>query len=390
LLGEWDRCRFVWNQLVAESRDKHRTSPGEPFGYKAQDRLLTEWRAEHAWLTAGSSVAQQQTVRDFAAARTKALKDRKSRLPVARRRGLPRFKKRDRALPSMNYTLRGFSLKPHFVTGKLALRLPGGVLVPVVWSRDLPSDPRSARVSRDALGHWWVSLVVERRVEPLPKTSRGVGIDWGVKAVAIATDPAFDLPHSQHGARAARALARYQRAQARRKPKPGQPASHGYRRASRRVARLHSKIACQRRDEARKWALSVVRAHDLIGVEDFKPKFLAKSRMARKAADGRIAAAKAALADAAIKHDRELVLISPAYTTMTCSNPECGARAKHRLPLSQRTFVCESCGHTKDRDRNAASTVLARAGLGPAGVEDTRPAIAATRSGLSEPGIPRR
>ena len=39
----------------------------------------------------------------------------------------------------------------------------------------------------------------------------------------------------------------------------------------------------------------------------------------------------------------EVVLVPPAYTTMTCSG--CGARAKSRLLLSQRVFVCESCGN---------------------------------------------
>ena len=35
-------------------------------------------------------------------------------------------------------------------------------------------------------------------------------------------------------------------------------------------------------------------------------------------------------------------MVPPAYTTMTCS--DCGTRAKSRLLLSERVFVCESCG----------------------------------------------
>lgn len=392
LLSEWDRCRWVWNQLCECSKRRYAENGERPegerltFGYLSQNALLTGWRAEHDWLAEGSSVTQQQTVRTFAAARTKALKDRKAKLPHCRRRGLPRFKGKRHALPSMEYTRSGFRLDG------ARLVLAGGIECRPVYSRELPSDPSSVRVSRDPLGRWWASFVVKRPVEPLPSTGAGVGLDWGVRGnVAHATDPAFDLPHSEHGRKAAAGLARYQRQMARRKTPKGAPDSRGYQRAKRRAARAHYRVAGQRKDEARKWALRIVRSHDLIGVEDFKPRFLGKSRMARKAADARIAAAKTALADAAVKHGRTLMLIPAAYTTMTCNS--CGVRAKHRLPLSERTFQCEACGHTQDRDRNAAGVVLnaakARAGFHPAGVEDVRGLHHAVGAVQSEPGIPR-
>ena len=55
------------------------------------------------------------------------------------------------------------------------------------------------------------------------------------------------------------------------------------------------------------------------------------------------------------KAGRETSMVVPAYSTMDCG--KCGARAKHRLPLSQRTFVCEECGHVAPRDRNSADGV---------------------------------
>jgi putative transposase len=249
------------------------------------------------------------------------------------------------------------------------LVLAGGIRVRPVWSRDLPAAPSSVRVFRDAVGDWYASFVVDRPVRPLPETGSELGIDWGVKAVATATDPAFDLPHSHHGDKAAAAVARYQRQQARRRRARGEVASTGYKHASRRVAKLHRKVARQRQDEARKWASKIVIAHDVIAIEDFKPRFLAANRaLARRGLDARIGAARRALGDAAAKHGRSLVVVPTAYTTMTCSC--CGARATHRIPLSQRMFQCESCGHTQDRDRNAANNILqlaTRAGLDPAG-----------------------
>lgn len=85
---------------------------------------------------------------------------------------------------------------------------------------------------------------------------------------------------------------------ARRKPPEASrpPPGTSSKRAKRKAARAHAKVAAQRQDTARKWANSVVRDHDQIAVEDFRPKFLAKSTVARKAADAAIDTAKKATA----------------------------------------------------------------------------------------------
>lgn len=93
--------------------------------------------------------------------------------------------------------------------------------------------------------------------------------------------------------------------------------------------------------------------------------------MARKAADGAIAATKRALIEQAGKHGRRLVLVDPKHTTTDCCM--CGARAKHRLPLSQRTYRCDHCGHVAPRDKNSAHVIRNRAGFNPAGADGIRP-----------------
>ncbi|MDQ1289836.1 MAG: putative transposase [Actinomycetota bacterium] len=106
----------------------------------------------------------------------------------------------------------------------------------------------------------------------------------------------------------------------------------------RQAAKVYQQMARQRQDTGRKWAKRVVRDFDAIAVEDFKPKFLARSTMARKAADAAIGATKRALIEMARKHGWDVHLVNPAHTTMDCA--ACGARTKHRLPLSERTHTC--------------------------------------------------
>ncbi|MCP3755378.1 transposase [Streptomyces sp. TBY4] len=372
LAGEWDRCRWIWNECCAKSkqtrlwnRDRPEGTDKRTCGPAQLDKMLTEARTGNTWLRDGSSVAQQQVIRDFGKSRAKAQQDIKDRLPVRQRAGMPKWKKKREALPSLNYTQRGFSLKD----GRL--HLAGGIVLTVVWSRNLPADPSSVRVHQDSLGHWYCSFVVPAEVEPLPETGAVIGVDWGVRETATTTSDDHDLPHAEHGKKAAAGLARYQRMMARRQPAKGKPGSKGYQAARRHVAKLHRKVARQRQDTGRKWAKSVVRDHDALAVEDFRPKFLAKSTMARKAADAAIGAAKTALIEMARKHGRAVHLVHPAHTTMDCA--QCGARTKHALPLSERTYACTACGAVSPRDKNSAHVMLARAGLNPAGADRGRP-----------------
>jgi len=348
LWQEAGRCRWVWNQAAAAR--KNRTA-------KFDDKSLTAARREHEWLRAGSSVAQKQALRDFYSKKATGKHSRKFR------------SRRDQKV-SLNYTRNGFALKPD-VEGRIRLVVAGGIVLPVVWSRELPSAPSSVRVYRDAVGHWWASFVVEREHAPLPPSNDAIGIDWGVSQIATTTDPAYDLPHPKLGRKHAAQLAAAQRRMARRKPARFQPASKGYKRAKRQAAVIHEHVRNARREEARKWARRVVLDHGYIAIEDFRPTFMMRNKkLSRAAADAAVSLAKRILIEYAQRDGRTVVMIDPAYTTMDCS--ACGARAKTRLSLSERTYDCHSCGARLDRDLNAARNIALKAGFNLAGADGVR------------------
>lgn len=101
-------------------------------------------------LRSGSGIAQQ-TLRTYGIALDTSFK--------IKGRGRPKVKRLKDALPSLEYTTRGFRIKD------ARLCLPGKVTVPVVWSRELPCKATSVRVYRDNLGHWYASFVVRRDFE---------------------------------------------------------------------------------------------------------------------------------------------------------------------------------------------------------------------------------
>lgn len=349
LISEWHRTRYLWNDAVEQMRS------GEKIALTTLGKRLTALRAEHDWLREGSQNAQQHEIRTFVQSFSHSF--------TVKGRRRPTFKSAKKGQPSLGYTTRGFSIRDD------RLRLPNKVTIPVVWSRDLPSDPSSVRVYRDTLGHWYASFVVKReRPAPEPTTGRSIGIDWGVSTTATATDPAYDLPHGGNRRKVAAQMANAQRRMARRY-RPGQTQSKGYKRAKREAAVVAKKAQRRNTHDGRVWAKKIVLDHDLIAVEDFRPKFLAKSTMARKAADAAVSTTKRTLIEYATRAGRKVVLVQPAYTTMTCSG--CFAIAK-RLMLDERTFVCTHCGLIADRDVNAARTILAVAERGHTSVESVR------------------
>jgi putative transposase len=373
LTAEWHRCRWLWNEAVHQQKSGRRPTICK------LSRLLTEARGRSVWLREGSQVAQQQSLRTYMAALDASFK-----IPG---RGRPKVKRRKAARLSLEYTTRGFTIRD----GRLYL--PKGVTVPVVWSRTLPSKPKSVRICRDNLGHWYASFTAVRRAAPAPEATGAIGIDWGVTATATTTDPAYDLPYGGYRKRCAAELAKAQRRMARRARLRGGKLhgqqSRGYREAERQAAKIAKKAARQNTHAARVWARRVVDDHQTIAVEDFRPKFLARSRMARKAADAAIGAAKRELIERGGRAGRKVVLVQPAYTTMTCSG--CGEK-QARLGLGQRIFRCQACGYTVGRDRNAARVILATAECGRAGADDVRHALSppsGSRAAMrSEPEIP--
>ena len=352
---EWNCARWVWNQCVeagnASLKLFHEGVKHEPPTFFRMCKNLTALRKENNWLSEGSVVVQQQTVRKWYIAHQQAFKQ-----PAL---GFPKFKSSKISLPSLEYTFGRFSIKD----GKLCL--VGGISIQVVWSRTLPSVPKSCVITQNSEGHWNVSFVVRRDKESFPESDDAIGIDWGVKEVATTTDPAFDLPCGNQTKTHADALKL-----ANRKLSRAKYGSKGRNKAKRCVARIHIRIAQQRKDRAFKWARKVVTKFGKIAVEDFKPNFLSKSTMAKKAKDGAIGMTKRILISMAEMAGRTVALVDPAYTTQDCS--QCGARAKIRLTLSQRTFSCDTCGFTTGRDENSARTIRARAGFTPANVDDVR------------------
>lgn len=379
LRREYGRTRWLWNEAVHTAR-----SGQKPTAKKLSDWLTTA-RRTNRWLRDGSVVCQQQVLRDYSTAYSASF--------TVKGRGKPTIKTRKtHPRVTLNYTRRGFSLPlvPDSTgENRVRIRLAKIGDIPVVWSRELPSEPSSVRITEDACGDFWASFVVKVvDPAPLPDTGKSVGMDFGITTTVTTSEPDYDLPFRGHRRKVAKNLAAHQRRMAELRKKGDDQSRRQYARAKKKAARLHRTATRQATDTAYKWAHRVCRDFDQLAVEDFSPKFMFSSTLARKAADARVGTVKNILIEVAETTGRTVVLVNPRYTTQECS--QCAARPKRRLELSDRTYTCSSCGFIADRDRNAALVMLNRAGFLPAeSGGKTGSAVSAASCVPTSSGIPR-
>ncbi|MGW8360132.1 RNA-guided endonuclease InsQ/TnpB family protein [Streptomyces wedmorensis] len=319
----------------------------ERVNYNATSAMLTAWKRteELAFLNDVSSVPLQQTLRHLQGAFTNFF---------GKRAQYPRFKSRKKSRRSAEYTTSGF----RFRDGGLILAKMTEPL-DIVWSRPLPegAEPSTVTVSQDAAGRWFVSLLCEDpSVKPLPATDAVVGIDVGLDHL-LTLSTGEKIANPRHERRDRAVLARAQRALSRKAPGDGTNRA----KARRKVARVHAGIADRRRDGLHKLTTRLVRENQTIVIEDLTVRTMVKNRsLARAISDAAWSEFRNMLEYKAAWYGREVIAVDRFFpSSKLCSH--CGKLAQS-MPLHVRTWTCEGCGTTHDRDVNAAKNLKA-AGL---------------------------
>ncbi|SDJ28018.1 putative transposase [Nonomuraea maritima] len=336
--------RLVYNKAL-EERTRAYTLEGRRVSYVESSARLTEWKrsGEYDFLSEVSSVPLQQALRHLQAGFANFF---------AKRAKYPTFKSRKKSRLSAEYTRSAFRWRD----GRLTLAKMDAPLT-IVWSRPLPegAEPSTVTVSKDAAGRWFVSLLVEEKISPLPPVAANVGIDAGITALATLSTGEKIL-NPKHERRARRRLAKAQRALARK-----EKGSNNRAKARRKVARVYARIADRRRDHLHKVTTRLVHENQVIAVEDLTVRTLVKNHsLARAISDASWRELRTMLEYKASWYGRTVVAVDRWFpSSKLCS--ACGA-LQNRMPLSIRDWTC-ACGTVHDRDVNAAKNILA---AGPA------------------------
>lgn len=238
-------------------------------------------------------------------------------------------------------------------------------------------------VSRHADGHWYATVCYNQQIrsraeDRTPPTGPTAGVDVGVKTAAVVATADGTLVAELAASRALRDALRHvkhlQRGFAR-----TEKGSSNRRKAATRLARAHAKVAARRADTLHTFTARLARTHGVVVVEDLAAaNMLRNHHLAAAISDQGWGELRRQLAYKTTRHGGTLVVADRFYpSTKTCSS--CGA-VKAKLPLSTRTYTCDSCDLVLDRDVNAAVNLAAWG-------ERHHP-VSATRAGDRHPGGP--
>jgi putative transposase len=125
----------------------------------------------------------------------------------------------------------------------------------------------------------------------------------------------------------------------------------------RKIAKLHTKIARQRKEFHHKTAVLLLRKYEVIAHENLNIKGLARTRLAKLVHDAGWGAFITILAEKAEKAGCLTIGVNPSGTTQMCS--DCDAYVPKTL--SDRWHSCPYCGLELDRDENSGRNALKKA-----------------------------
>ena len=341
--------RVVWNDALAHCMAEYRAGNKKPKNAFLQKRFITQAKKtdERLWLSEVSNIPLQQSLNDLEQAYQNFFQSctgERFGKPVKP----PKFKKR-RASQSARFRQGGFKIEQTSVylakIGKLK----------TIWTRELPSEPTSVTVIKDAARRYFLSFVVEVEQSILPVSNKSVGLDLGIATFAtLDTGEKIDAPKPlkkriQRLRRLSKNLSRKTRG------------SQRYERARKRKARLNAKLKDTRTDFLHKLSTRLIRENQTIILEDLNVAGMVKNRkLSRAISDLGWRQFRTLLEGKASKYGRELRIINRwEPTTQRCSN--CGELGGKK-ELSVREWQCLFCGVHHDRDINAAINIKVAGG----------------------------
>ncbi|MCC5615395.1 transposase [Nostoc sp. CHAB 5836] len=210
-------------------------------------------------------------------------------------------------------------------------------------------DVPNCVISRQA-NRWFIAIKYETEQPTVFSDRPTVGVDIGIKELAVCSDgKVFSNPKAYR--RMSKRLKRSQR-RVSKKVKGSKNRS----KAVRKLAKIHAKVSNIRQDAIHKLTHHLPKNHSEVRIEDLHVKaFLKNHKLAGAIADCGMYEFQRQLEYKTEKFQSKLILVDRFFpSSQICSN--CGNH-RHKMPLKNRVYICPDCGHTEDRDLNAAKNI---------------------------------
>ena len=333
--------RLVYNHYLDRKKQLWEECK-QSMSYNACAKDLTSLKKEKEFLKEVDSIALQQSLRHLDTAYTNFFKRKES--------GYPRFKSKRHGKQS--YTTVNVNNNIRLEGGRI--RLPKLGAVKIRQHREVPEGwlLKSVTVKRVPSGKYYVSILFEYENQIGEREiDRVLGLDFSMPDLYVTSEgdrcgyPKYFRQEEKKLARAQRRLSKMQKGSA------------NYLKQKVKVAKIHEKIANQRKDFLHKRSHEIAEEYDAVCIEDLDMQGMSKALHFGKSVhdDGwgmftRMLEYK--LADRGGK----LVKIDRWYpSSQMCSG--CGHIVPEVKDLGVRVWFCDWCLEYHDRDENAAANI---------------------------------
>ena len=333
--------RFIWNQLLADKIAFYKETGKTLYNTPAQ------YKADYPWL---------KEIDSFALCNVQLNLQKAYKSFFNSNFGFPKFKSKKTAQSYKTNNQKGGIT---ILDGKVKLPKVGWVKLKL--HRQPKGEIKSATISKTVTGKYYISILCEEEILPLPKTNSNLGIDLGLENFAIlSTGEKVENPRFLHYL--SKKLAKEQKILSRRAflaKKEGKKLSdcQNYQKQRLKVARIHEKISNQRKDFLNKLSTHLIKNHDVICMENLPSKNLMKNHhLARAIGDASWNEFVRQLNYKADWYGKKIIQISRWFpSSQLCST--CGTNSGKK-PLPIREWTCTICHTHHDRDINASLNIL--------------------------------
>ena len=330
-------CRFVWNHFL-DFRNKRYVETGKGMSYRDMSVLLPALKEEKEWLNDVNSLSLQQELMHLDSAFHGFFKKISQ---------YPAFKKKK--------TGGSFTVPQHFTVNDNHLAIPKFKNpLRLFMHRNIEGEMRSLTISKTPSGKYYASILAETGIkipEPVKiEAGTSTGIDVGITAF-LTTSDGMQIHNPKNLKKSEKKLAILQKRLSRK-----QKGSKNRNKAGVEVAKAQEHIANQRMDFHNKVSDAMLKAYDTVITEDLNVSGMMKNHhLARSIADAGWSSFVTMPKTKALSRGKNIIEIGRFDpSSRMCSN--CG-NIKHDLKLSDRTYNCDICGLSIDRDLNAAINI---------------------------------
>ena len=336
-------CRVVYNSCLAYKRDKYEKERISITSSQAINYIV-ELKKEREWLKEVHSKVLQQSVMDMNSAYKNFFE---------KRANFPKFKSKK------DYEQKCRFPKDAFI-GVRGNRIDLIKSLKDIHFKCSVRDERYLNKNQDKVhsltltktksDQYYLSVLVDKQIEPKQSVNSVVGIDLGIKDFVITSEgQVFENLHFKKSE--TNKLKRLQRQLSRK-----QPNSKNREKARIKLAKLNQKIRNKKLHYLHQVSNQLVSENQIICMEDLNIKGMMRNHnLAESISEMNFGEFKNLLTYKCLQYGRQLVFIDRFYpSSKTC---HCCGYVNKSLKLSDRQWICPECNSVISRDLNAAQNI---------------------------------